>query len=282
MKNLDVSIAVLITCHNRKQKTLECLRYLSEQKNVKVVQIDIFLVDDGSTDGTSDAIKIQFPKVHIIKGDGNLFWNQGMNVAWQEASKLNPDFYLWLNDDTFLFENSLSSLLVTSGKKNNQAIIVGTTKSEVSGLLTYGGRRESIDLIEPGADLDECFHFNGNVVLIPKSVFQKVGYLDNTFHHAIGDFDYGLRARKQNVKLFVSCVIIGTCERHHSFPKWCQAEIPFKQRLATLYTSTCDCNPKQIFIFNNRHYGLLKAVSSIISVHLRLLFPTFWNKKRVC
>ena len=282
MKNLDISIAVLITCHNRKQKTIECLQYLSEQKNEREFQIDVFLVDDGSTDGTSDAIKIQFPKVHIIKGDGNLFWNQGMNVAWKEAAKQNPDFYLWLNDDTFLFENSLHSLLVTSGKKNNQAIIVGTTKSEVNGLLTYGGRRESIDLIEPSADLDECYHFNGNVVLIPKSVFKKVGYLDNTFHHAIGDFDYGLRARKQNVKLVVSCVVSGTCERHNSFPRWCQAEIPFKKRLATLYTSTCDCNPKQIFIFNHRHYGLLKAVSSIISVHLRLLFPTSWNKKRVC
>ena len=277
-----IIVGVIITCFNRREKTIRCLTLL-DNANKKSVQykFDIFLVDDGSTDGTSDAVTMQFPNVNILKGDGNLFWNRGMNLAWKEASKINPDFYLWLNDDTFLFENSIEHLLVSSSEKKNQAIIVGTTKSEVSGLLTYGGRRESVDLIEPNANLEECYHFNGNVVLIPKSVFQKIGFLDNSFHHAIGDFDYGLRARKQNIKLFVSSSVNGTCERHDNFPKWCQEEIPFKERLATLYTSTCESYPKQIFIFNNRHYGLLKAISSIVSIHLRLLLPTIWNKKRV-
>lgn len=278
-----VTIGVIITCFNRKEKTIRCLTLLhNATKKVVNVKLDIFLLDDGCTDGTGEAVTKLFPNINLIKGDGNLFWNRGMNKVWKEAYKVNPDFYLWLNDDTFLFENSLNSLLFSSLEKDNQAIIVGTTESEVDGLLTYGGRKERLELLEPTVDLQECYHFNGNVVLIPNSVFQKVGYLDDNFHHAIGDFDYGLRARKQNIKLFVSSSVSGTCERHNSFPKWCQAENPLNKRLAALYTSTCDCNPRQLYIFNNRHYGLLKAVSSIFSIHLRLLFPTFWNKKRVC
>lgn len=279
MRNINTSIAVLITCHNRKDNTIKCLKLLLEQENEKEFQIQVFLVDDGSTDGTSEAVKRQFPKVNIIQGDGNLFWNRGMNLAWEEAAKTSPDYYLWLNDDTFLFVNSIISLIESSYEKKNEAIIVGTTKSEITGLLTYGGRKESIDLIEPNFDLPECYHFNGNVVLIPKIVFQKIGYLDKAFHHAIGDFDYGLRARKLNIKLHVASTINGNCERHNSSPKWCQPERPFTERLTMLYTSTCDCNPKQLFIFNNRHYGFIKALSAMISVHLRLLFPTIWNKK---
>lgn len=42
---------------------------------------DVFLVDDESTDGTSEAIKSEFPEVSIIKGDGSLFWNRGMYTA---------------------------------------------------------------------------------------------------------------------------------------------------------------------------------------------------------
>ncbi len=233
-----ITIGVIITCFNRREKTIRCLTLLhNAAKKAINVKLDIFLLDDGCTDETDEAVTKLFPNINIIKGDGNLFWNRGMNKVWKEACKINPDFYLWLNDDTFLFENSLNSLLVSSFKKNDQAIIVGTTESEVDGLLTYGGRKESIELLKPTVDLQECYHFNGNVVLIPKSVFQKVGYLDNTFHHAIGDFDYGLRARKQNIKLFVSSSVSGTCEHHNYFPKWCQAENPLNKRLAALYTS---------------------------------------------
>ena len=55
MRNSE--LAVLLTCHNRKDKTLACLEsfYLAE-KPVGYT-FDIFLVDDGSTDGTNNAVK---------------------------------------------------------------------------------------------------------------------------------------------------------------------------------------------------------------------------------
>lgn len=80
-------IAVLLTVHNRKEKTLCCLQNLFKQKIPNGYQIEVYLTDDGCTDGTPEAVHEQFPAVHIIKGDGSLFWNRGMYTAWDTAGK---------------------------------------------------------------------------------------------------------------------------------------------------------------------------------------------------
>ena len=90
--------AVLLTVFNRKEKTLECLGRLFDQLPIEDLQIDVFLTDDGCTDGTAEAVENLFPSVHILKG----IWNRGMLMAWKAAAETrNYDAYLWLNDDTF-------------------------------------------------------------------------------------------------------------------------------------------------------------------------------------
>src|ERR1039458_788534 len=85
--NMSKCIAVLITCHNRQPRTLKCLDILLKQDLPTGLRLDIYLVDDGSSDGTSDAVREAFPEVHVIPGDGSLFWSGGMCVAWQYAAK---------------------------------------------------------------------------------------------------------------------------------------------------------------------------------------------------
>ena len=86
--------AILLTCYNRKDQTLECLKSL--KKNTLFFKI--FLVDDGSTDGTAKAVSACYPDVNIITGNGQLYWNRGMHLAWETASKNDFDFYIWIND----------------------------------------------------------------------------------------------------------------------------------------------------------------------------------------
>lgn len=116
-----MKIAVLITCFNRKKKTLACLESLFSI----VSNCHVYLVDDKSADGTSEAIKQNFPQVKIIQGDGNLFWSRGMYTAWKEAIKGCYDFYLWLNDDVELYPFFLQELMACMSYGKNECIISG-------------------------------------------------------------------------------------------------------------------------------------------------------------
>jgi GT2 family glycosyltransferase len=240
--------------------------------------LDVFLVDDGSSDGTAYAVKQNFPQVNIITGNGQLFWNRGMHMAWQLAIQLyDYDYYLWLNDDTYIFQTALNELLLASDLNENKAIIVAATCSKVTGKTTYSGVNLKSGLIHPEDKLVQVDTFNGNFVLIPKFVYKVVGNLDDFFHHSIGDYDYGLRAKRQNIKSYLAPGFLAYCESHDQMPKWCIPSIPFKQRLFSLYSPLGHCHPYHFFRYELRHFGLIVAVKHFFSIHLRLFFPTLWK-----
>ena len=76
------SIAVLLTVFNRKDKTLQSLERLYKLLPLDDIQVDVYLTDDGCTDGTPEALTEYFPQVNIIHAKGHLFWNRGMWTAW--------------------------------------------------------------------------------------------------------------------------------------------------------------------------------------------------------
>ena len=89
-----MKIAVLLACHNRKDKTISCLNSLFNANLFLNYSLEVYLVDDCSTDGTSEAVTNFFPNVNIIRGNGNLYWNQGMRLAWKTSvKKKHPRFF---------------------------------------------------------------------------------------------------------------------------------------------------------------------------------------------
>ncbi len=272
-------IAVLLTVHNRKDKTLECLAGIFRQELPEEVGLEVFLTSDGCTDGTPEAIREQYPQVHLIYGDGSLFWNRGMHAAWSEAEKGDYDYYLWLNDDTILSDGALVKLLDAAAEKQHRAIIVGYTTDESGKYITYGGRSKTTGLMTRINGLTLCDTFNGNIVLIPRSVYRVVGKNDPVFHHAIGDTDYGLRAQKAGFESFVVGTACGVCNCHVRLPKWCDAKVSFVQRCKSFYRPGGNgANPFEFFIYRKRHYGLGAAILTFVSNHVRLLFPRFREK----
>ncbi|MEW6491894.1 MAG: glycosyltransferase family 2 protein [Cyanobacteriota bacterium] len=219
-------LAALLTCHNRKPKTLASLKALFNQKLPGAIAIDVFLVDDGSTDGTASSVTESYPQVKILEGDGSLFWNGGMRLALTEAIKYDYDYYLWLNDDTILYPNALSNLLTTvqdlRNQGENRVLVAGSTCDPNTKALTYGGvvrrsrwRPLKYDLVEPGEAVKRCDTINGNCVLIPREVVQVVGNLDPAFTHYAGDWDYGLRAKKQGYTVCIAPGYVGTCSQNY-------------------------------------------------------------------
>ena len=214
-------IAVLMTCFNRKQKTLECLDALFSNTGVSACDVEVFLVDDGSTDGTDTAVKQRFAAVKVFKDNGNLFWCRGMYRAFEEAWPGDYDHYVWLNDDTTLYPDALARLLACESglcATRGDVIVVGTTVDATTGVVTYGGERRVSDMrplrftkLAPSQQAQRCDSMNGNFVLVPRSAARSVGNLDWAFEHAMGDTDYALRAGRLGVEVWAAPGVHGTC-----------------------------------------------------------------------
>lgn len=261
-------LAVLMTCHNRRVKTTECLRALHACLLPPGVVLEIYLVDDGSRDGTSEAVRQEFPRVRILDGDGNLFWNGGMRRAFAAAMKDGYDGYLWLNDDTILYPSALQTLLDCSRalaglNGGRQDIVVGATCDPESGVLTYGGLVNRSRLSPryyvhlPVSDqVQSCKTLNGNCVLVPAEVAKVIGNIDDAFIHAIGDWDYGFRARAAGFGIWMVPGFVGTCSQNPPvvIPRVEAANIRAQLRRI--------CGPKRVpprawRTFVQRHYGVL-------------------------
>ncbi|MBH8566258.1 glycosyltransferase family 2 protein [Nostoc sp. CENA67] len=257
----SIKLAILMTCHNRRDTTLRCLKALYQQD----INFDVYLVDDGSSDGTYDAVSTAYPEVKILQGNGNLFWVGGMRLAFSEAIKRGYDYYLWLNDDIVLESTALHRLLNSHYQLKQQlqpdSIIVGSTKDTFTHQTTYGGQKQQkrwysrkFVTVEAGTELQECETMNGNCVLIPNSVVVKVGNLDPAFIHIMGDLDYGLRARKQGCSIWIAPGFIATCSRNSVRGSWADTKLSLLQRLRKV-TQPKAFPLKSWTVFTRRHAG---------------------------
>lgn len=244
-------IAALLTCHNRRDLTLRCLSRLvaaARQAGASVV-VDTFLVDDGCTDGTGDAVRAQFPLVNVIAGTGKLFWCGGMRLAWQHAAEHDYDGYLWLNDDVALDEDALVRLLDTAKERRREdgaVIVVGTTRVEdgdSSSLASYGGMGDE-GVLPPAASPRRIELFNGNIVLVSRRGFEVVGNLSAAYTHGLGDIDYGVRAKRAGVPVWLAAGTLGSCAANKTV-RWRQANLPLWKRLRELHRPT-GCPPWQL------------------------------------
>jgi GT2 family glycosyltransferase len=220
-------LAALLTCHNRCNQTLASLRALHACTLPTGWEMAVYLVDDGSTDGTGAAVRSVFPSVTVIDGDGSLFWNGGMRRAFGAATEVGYDSYLWLNDDTLLYPDALQKLFACSdelppvSENAARSIIVGATCDASTGKLTYGGLTSRsrwsphFYLHLPVSDKPQvCKTLNGNCVLIPCEVVKAIGNIDEAFVHAIGDWDYGFRARQAGFGIWMAPGFVGTCSQN--------------------------------------------------------------------
>jgi GT2 family glycosyltransferase len=209
--------------------------------------------------------------VHLIKGRGNLFWSRGMHTAWQIASLKDFDFYIWLNDDMVLYPNCFDELFRCHKSLAGPNIICGVIESKDKSNVIYGGYNENRELISPWGQMREVTYMNGNIVLIPKEVFQKLGNLDKKFHHDLGDVDYGLRALKNGIGLFTTSCSVGMGEKNALVRERCFG-VSIKKRFLKLY-SPLGSNPFINFYFRRRHFGYINAILYFLFQHLLNFLP---------
>lgn len=272
------NIAVLITVFNRREITLQGLHALKKAIDFlgDEYHFDIYLTDDGCTDGTADSVRKEFPQVKIIRGNGNLFWGGGMNLAWKIAADAQTgyDYYLWYNDDSVIFHDALQTLFNTVG---NETIVTGAFMDH-AGNVSYGGKTQDEQLISPNNQPQEVELMNGNLVLIPNGIFQNIGLIDKHYIHGGGDFDYSYRARERGYRVLLTPKYVGIADRHDAFiPKYCDRKYNLAERWKILHNPAN--SPIIHFRYNlKRGGGIIKAIAYLFIAYIGTLFPFLYVK----
>lgn len=244
------------------------------------IDFSVFLLDDASHDGTSEAVQLLFPDVHILEGDGSLFWGGGMHAAMKAAIAVPFDYMLWLNDDVVLAQHAVQRLLASYVARHGKPhIIVGSLTNPATGQIHYGGFRRSgfnpggLDRVQlKGDDTVSCDTMNGNVVLLPKIIVDAVGLIDPVFIHQFGDIDYGYRAIKAGFQIRATCYPVGTCHWEQRERPWRRSGLSLLDRWRLL-NRPLGLPPRPFLTFMMRHGGL-PGLALAIFAYLKALAPT--------
>jgi GT2 family glycosyltransferase len=281
-KPYQPSVAVLLTCFNRKAKTLRCLEALFTQNRSVPRKLEVTLVDDGSSDGTGDAVATAYPAVTVLKGNGELFWVGGMRLAFEYAVHTNPDYILFLNDDSILEKDALDKLLSTYTflkSENGPCLLTGTMVDPVSNVQSYGGSewivksgRVKYHMLEALKDLPRgCDVANFNCTLVPREVWTSMGNLDKGFRQFFADYDYCLRAKSNGYKTWIAPGILGKCADDHPVANsWQNRNLSFKLRWKDLRSNKSALFRERL-LFAFRHCGAL-WFGYAVSPYLKTIF----------
>lgn len=261
-----------MTVHNRCRTTVENLRRFYSCQDVANYDVEFYMMDDGSTDGTAEAVEESFPQVIILHGDGNLFWNRGMYHCWKEAIKKHHDFYLWLNDDTMLFENALEVIFEDYKSVGEMSILSGSCCDTLTQTKTTYGGWIGGHVAEMNGTVRQIEEMNGNCVLIPNKVVERIGIIDPFFIHSAGDNEYGFRAQRNGIGTYITSAFIGTCDRHDHISKSMDANVPLKERLKSLNTPW-GAMPKEKFYLYRKYKGFWPALYLYLNIYYRCFFP---------
>jgi GT2 family glycosyltransferase len=243
---MEQKVAVLLTCYNRKDKTINCLTHLFDAHEAfnNEIQISVYLTDDGSTDNTSDEVMKLFPSVKILKGTGFLFWAGGMRNSWNMALENDYDSYLLLNDDTNVLENLFEELIMCqkyalSNYKCNGIFIGATHDGENN--FTYGGSIVKSKFLNtykrliPNGKIEKCDLGNGNIMMVTRDVVKKIGIFSEDYLHGVADYDYTLTAKRENIPVLISANYCGICKNNNTNPYSTFVKLNFAKRKKYLF-----------------------------------------------
>ncbi|MFW5645413.1 MAG: glycosyltransferase family 2 protein [Bacteroidota bacterium] len=275
-------LAILIPVFNGLDYTKNCLRNLKtvlkdhEEKD----QVSLIISDDNSKDGTSGWVKEHYPEVVVLKGDGNLWWSGGINLASRYAiEELNTDFILWWNNDIEAGERYFSRIFYHMQHSDNHTL-VGSKIFAVGSDIIWGmggvfntrtGKRKNFAEKErDGKEFQKVVEvdwFPGMGTLIPARVYNTIGYLDErNFPQYHGDSDFTFRAKKAGFRLIADPEMV-------IYNDVSNTGLIHNGSIRLLYKSLTDIksnfNMKKDFLFYRKHSESILAFSELVRKYFK-------------
>ena len=197
------SISVVLVNWNSREDTLRCLRSLGSQTDT---DFDTVLVDNGSVDGSLEAIRAEFPLVQVLETGLNLGFAEGCNRGIDATSGA---WVATLNNDTVADVHWVAELRRAAragderlGMLQSRVAFMGEdARLNSTGVLLYrdGGAcdRDAYASPREGDVEEDVFCPTAGAALYRRAMLEDVrlasGVFDRTFFMYFEDVDLGWR-----------------------------------------------------------------------------------------
>jgi len=206
-----MKVAVIVVNWNGRDDTLECL---SSVGKVAGTGLSVIVVDNGSTDGSAQAIRERFPAVTLIETGRNLRFAGGNNTGIRLALEQGADAVILLNNDTVV-QPDLADVLTTRLRSDPG---IGMVSPKICyyqrpQIIWFAGARirfwrgtmEHIGIRETDRGqfnvTRESDYATGCCVMVSRTVLEAVGLLDESYFMYAEDTDWSIRARRSGYRV---------------------------------------------------------------------------------
>ncbi len=217
----DPSVAAIVLNYNGKDITLQAIASLAK---MSYPNVDILHIDNGSSDGSTEAITAAFPDVETVRTEQNIGPAGGLNLGMKAAMEAGYDYLLFLNNDIEA-DPAMLSELVRSAESSPDIGCVGPKTYyfwdrnriwSAGGILRFreaATRERGMGKIDEGQyDLEQDVDFiSGCAILIRRNVLQEIGYWDPQFQLAGEDADLCMRLKQRGYR----CVYVPKAKLWH-------------------------------------------------------------------
>lgn len=189
---------------NGKEDTRECIDSLVQ---ITYPNYEIILVDNASTDGSTQYFRDHYEEIKIIENQENLGFAEGNNVGIREALKQKANYILLLNNDTIVDPSFLEDLIEVGESDDSIGILSPIIyyyddRNEIQycgeKVNWYNGKLTKINIASK-----EIIHSEiicGASMLIKKETIDKIGLLPTEYFMLWEDIDYSIKALKNDIK----------------------------------------------------------------------------------
>jgi hypothetical protein len=203
-------VALIILSWNGKALTLACLASLAK---LDYANHSLIVVDNGSTDGTVEAVRQGYPGVTLIENGANLGFAEGNNVGIRDAMERRAEYILLLNNDTEVAPDFLS-VLVNAAERIGAGVYGPKIyyHAEPERIWCAGNTWTGTGFVQVGdGEPDgpafgaekETDYIIGCALFAPAQMFREIGLLDPIFFLTYEETDWCYRARRANYRCMV-------------------------------------------------------------------------------